>query len=617
MWTNKMLSLKKIIKHRTIQLLLIVFVTYLAYSNILDNEFVWDDNYFIVSWEQIRDFGNAPDLLKGELPPGQGGVYRPIRSVSYATSYHLFGTNPLGYHLQSITIHLLCTILIYLIILKMTQKSILALMTSLLFGVHPIHTEAITFITTSFDIIGVVFFFAAFYFYLISRQKSNGNSKAYLSGAYFLSILCAAIAFFTYELTLTLPFLLILYELIRHKRFSWVIRKGHLKCIPYFAFAGIYLFIRFFVTDTPARSGYFADSFYLTALTMVKVIIKYLLISIIPLNLTVNHIIPGNILTTKVSENVVGVFLAQSLSDPPIIIATLLLLTLFFTALRLFRTRPLISFSIGWFFICLLPVSNLFFPFGTIMAEKYLYISSFAACFMISFLLYKLYCFRSYRFRFSRYIKIAVILLFASLFLFYSFQTHQRNNDWQDSFSLWSKTAQQTPESLTAAHNLGEAYLQLGKPEQGIPHLHKAIRLNPQYTKPYISLASSYIDTHQLKKAEEVLEKTIEMDPDSDIAYIHMGYVYELRKEYNHSITFYRKAIELDDTNAYYHLNLAFVYHLQGRSSLAAISVKKAISLDQNFESMLIQSARKHKKHGNYVKAKAFYARASVGRKYR
>ena len=337
-----MCRISKYIYDPRLHLLLIVLVTAFSYSNIFQNEFVWDDPHFIVSWEEIQDLRNIPNLLMGDLPPEHRDVYRPIRSVSYALSYQLFGTDPFGYHLLSISVHLLCTILIYLIVLRITKKNMVALITSLLFGAHPVHTEAITFITTSFDIIGMTFFFAAFHFYLLSQQKGNPDHIAHYRVAYFISILCAAIAFFTYELTLTLPFLLVLHQSCFGRQTGlnlWSKVKVHL---PYFLAAIIYLTIRFVVVEVGSRGGYFAGSFYHTSLTMLKAFTKYLLILLFPINIGIEHVLPTNILTLSAyAVNKPAAFLSQSIFDPAVVLSILLFFGIFLLRLVLNYISPI------------------------------------------------------------------------------------------------------------------------------------------------------------------------------------------------------------------------------------------------------------------------------------
>src|SRR3989344_3831037 len=111
-------------------LLSLISITFLAFVNIIDNEFAYDDNSFIVSWEQIRQIENLPSLYQGDLPVGHQGVYRPLRSLFYTISYKLYGQNPQGYHIQAITVHIINTLLVYLIVLFLLKNNTVPYLTA-------------------------------------------------------------------------------------------------------------------------------------------------------------------------------------------------------------------------------------------------------------------------------------------------------------------------------------------------------------------------------------------------------------------------------------------------------------------------------------------------------
>ena len=215
---------RNFLKNTKLQLLVILLLTGLSYSNIFQNEFIWDDPGFIKQWETIRSFKNIPKLLQGDTPLDHASVYRPVRGIFYTISYHLWGQeNPLGYHIQSLLIYFGIIILVYLITQMVIGSWLLVhrkkqstnyqlpttnqipFITALLFALHPIHVEAISFITASFDTIGILFFFLAFYLYIKFQQQ-----KRILF--YLLSLLSSLLAFFTYEMTLVLPLGLMLYD---------------------------------------------------------------------------------------------------------------------------------------------------------------------------------------------------------------------------------------------------------------------------------------------------------------------------------------------------------------------------------------------------------------------
>ena len=149
-------------------LAVVLFLTVLCYSNIFKNEFVCDDLAFIVNWPLIQDARNWPQFFGPEnQPESERGVYSPLKTLVHSLSYQAFELNTFGYHVLSLLIHLAGTTLVFLIAAQLTQSVLAAFLASVIFGVHPVHVEAITFITASVDTLGVVLMFASFYSWII------------------------------------------------------------------------------------------------------------------------------------------------------------------------------------------------------------------------------------------------------------------------------------------------------------------------------------------------------------------------------------------------------------------------------------------------------------------
>ncbi len=416
---------------RTIQIFIITILTILAYTNIFWNGFVIDDQYF------IKD--------RNTDPPSQLGVFRPIRSLLYSFYFQIWGTeNPTGYHFHSLAVHLLSAILVYLICTKVFPKA--ALTTGVLFTLHPIHTESITYIAASMEMVGVLFMLLSFYLYLKSRNIS--------------SYLFASLAFFTYEMTLTLPLILILYE--------WQLGNHNWKKVmPIGILMGTYLFVRIGVFHiSPARGDYLAYSFYHTQLTMIQMWVKYIWMLIWPMSLSHNQtILPGfEAFMTPYSD--LRVVLNQTIFDPLILGAMSVIGGIWIVGWKLRHKIPIISFAIGWLFLSLLPVAY-FFPQGTAFAEKYLYISSVGFVLLVGYWL-------------SRLGKIGVIATIA-ISLFYGFRTYLRNYDWQTPKSLWEYESRIHPRSELAYYNLGIIYNKNGDKDKAIKAYQKVLEIKPDF----------------------------------------------------------------------------------------------------------------------------------------
>lgn len=445
------------------KLFLIILIGVLAFFNIFFNNFAFDDKHFIVNEPDIRSINIVKSFTEDTR-----GVYRPVRTVFFAISYKLYGLNPFGYHLNSLIIHLIASILVYKITLQIFKKEKTALITALLFTTHPLHTEAVTFMTASFDTIGIVFVLAAFLLYI--------KEKKILSHIFFL------LAAFTYEMTLILPFLLILYDAcfkkIKIKKYT-----------PYFIILFSYFFIRFFIINVGMRNtGYPGGSFLTTMLTITKSIVLYMKLLILPTGLTLGHTFS----------------LATSIFELKVLLSTLLILSLIATA---FLTKKrIVKFAILWFFIALIPVLNII-PIQTPFEERYAYLASVSFCMLLAWGITRIK---------KEHTKIIMIVM---IILAYTAMTLDRNQDWKNDYTLFKKTVELSPDYAKGHNNLGYELITREEYEEAEKELKKSIQLNPKVSLAYSNLALAYLLQDKNEKAVTQAEKATEQDEENDKAY--------------------------------------------------------------------------------------------------
>lgn len=579
-------KISTIINNVKVQILVIILLASAVYANTLSNEFVWDDKRFI-GWELPRSFKNIPIFLIGGLPPPHQGDYRPIKGIILTIDYFLFRANPFGYHLQAILIHLASTLLVYSVVklilknrLSSVSASIVAFMTALIFGVHPIQTEAITFVTSSSDVIGVTFLLASFYFYL-KNQSDQANRKLYLV----LSAIFAYLAYLSYEMTFVLPLLIILYDLC-FKRFSFsTIKNNYKKYLIYFGLLFIYLFLRLVILNVRQEEDYLAGSFYFTMLAMIKVVGKYILLIIWPVNLTINHQISKGISSWPGIEFNKEAVLSQSVSDPQLILSIGVIVLLLLIAVFTVKKIPIITFGIFWFFISIASVLNVI-PISALMAERYLYMASIGYCLILAFIIFTIYN----RFKgvpFSLIGQIGVVCFFIATLSFYSYRTVLRNFDWKDSFTLWSKVVKESPQSVIGHHNLGSAYLEADEFDKAIKEFEIASIYNSKnfYEVP-LNLGIAYFKKNQFDLAQEQFQITIEKKPNSYLTHFFLAEIYSQKGEVDKAVEAYKKAVELNPNFYDPYINLGIIFAQQKKFDEAIELFKKAKRINKN----LVQS---------------------------
>ncbi|MBL7054179.1 tetratricopeptide repeat protein [Candidatus Woesearchaeota archaeon] len=592
--------MKKISKN-LIAVFLIIFLSITAYGNIFINDFVWDDYMFILENTEIKSFSNVLGFFTSSID----GLYRPLRSISYAVVYSVFKDNPFGYHLYALFLHIMISILAYFIILKIINKRNIALIASLLFALHPVHTGRVTNMTAGFDLLGIFLYLLAFYFYVwFSKcRKSEISEHAQKSKRFFtnkklnyliLSVIIFFIGLLASEEVITLPLIIILYEFSFNKeRFS----KDNFKSLfkrysPFFIIAGIYVFFRFFVLGMYGRvPEYASQGWYFTGITMTKVFIGYILLLIFPFDLKLFH----------------DVAIANSIFD--VLLPILILIFIVFITIRLFN--KITFFCVFWFFITLLPVSNIV-PLVVLMAERYLYLPSLGFCLLLAFAFDKIY-----NLDIKKNIRIGLVVFIVLLFLSYSFAVVKRNAEWKDNLTLWTETVKDSPNNSGAHDNLGFTYERMGRYKEAITEFSKAIELKPdnykahtnlgvalakvglynysiiefetaltfnQYYKTYNKLGLVYAETGEYEKAILMLNKTVVLKPKYAKGYNDLGTIYGQVGSFDASLEAFKTAIILDKDYADAHYNLGVLYDFLGERGKALEELRKSVSLEPDNE---------------------------------
>jgi len=413
---------------------------------------------------------------------------------------------------------------------------------------HPVHTEAVTFITANFDLFGIIFYLLAFLYYIKATEENN---KLYLHS---ISIIFFLLGIFTNEFVITLPLILILYDFFyKNLRESTFIPK--LKhYFSYFIIALGFLFIRFKLIGVFARIEGYQSNYFGKVLTMPQVITKYIQILFVPFNLSVDHRV--NI---------------ASLAG--IIFFSFIVLLILGSAFILRKRSKLASFGILWFFITLLPVMNIV-PIQRMMAEVYLYLPSIGFCIFLAWLIRKI---PKLKFKNAKlcYFLILIIVLGS-----YSVISFNRNTIWKDEFSLWNNAIKTNPESSKAHSNLA---LELDKRElydKAIEEYKISIQLNPNRAKTYFNLGVVYSKVEAVNEAIDAYTISLELEPNGAEAYNNRGILYAKQNLSELAINDFKNALALNPRFVQAYVNLGIVYNNKGMVEEAKRAFDKAYELN-------------------------------------
>jgi hypothetical protein len=271
--------------------LIILLVSFSVYFNALFNEFVYDDLPNVVENPWIKDFNNIPQIFTTYFsafdPNTAASYYRPLIHIIDMFTYAVFGLNPFGFHLVNILFHACTSILVFSIAKKMLsefQPSAYArvfspaFLMALLFAVHPIHTEAVTWVSGITDLSYAFFYLLSLYLYM--RSETGGRINYYLSlVSFFLSTLCK-------EPALTLPFILIVYDYSFNKM-DFRLTRRTVRYLPYMVLMAIYFVLRLNALGRFAQGYSSIDlNTYQYVINLILLFSQYIQKLILPFNLS-------------------------------------------------------------------------------------------------------------------------------------------------------------------------------------------------------------------------------------------------------------------------------------------------------------------------------------------
>jgi len=533
-----------------------------VYLNSLHNEFLFDDLETIVQ-QQLSGSGGLTGQL-ARLLKGQP-AYRPLRSASYAFDYALSGLDPWGYHVTNILYHAFAAILVFASARILFDRWRPALIAALLFAVHPIQTDAVTYLSGRRDVLSGLFVLAGFYAFL--RYRLSGR-RAYIA----LNLVCYVLAFFSKESGIVLPLLCFASDVVRRLASrplggrpsplqeiwsaAWAsFRQGLLLYLPLLLMAGgLAGYVLFLVRGTWQRT-YHGGSLWFTLLTEARVVLHYLALLVFPVTLNADYSYNAFPVTT-------------SWTDPKALVAVAILSALAVALCWGLVARPLVAFGGLWFGIALLPVSQIV-PHHEMMAEHYLYLPS-AGFFLLVAALVDPFLDD------PRVAPVAVGVGLAILLLL-GLRTVWRNADWRDELTLWSKTVQTAPSAVRARNNLGAAYLRRGQLSQAQVHLEAALRIQPEFAFAHANLGKVYLDRGALDRAEQELVTALRLKPNEAIPRLWLGAVYVRMGEVGKAEQQFRLVLARPPFDAYAYNNLGALFAMGGRLPEAESAFKEAL----------------------------------------
>lgn len=561
----------------------------ITYSNTFNSPFVFDGVSYIVENASIRNISDLKSIWS----------FYPARSLTFLTfafNYSLHGLNPQGYHIVNLIIHLCSSLLVWWLAMLIFQtprvkdkpisrySCLIAFLSALVFTVHPIQTQSVTYIYQRSTIMVSMFYLLSLCLYVRARL-SHANKTTFLL-CYAGSLITASLGMFTKETMFTLPLVILLFELCFFKPS----KKHNLRYIMPFLLLLLVVPLTIFLTRTVhfKKTGIFADknimllpSYYI--LTQFRVFITYIKLILFPINQNLDYDYP----------------IYHSLLQMPVLLSALFVAVIIGIGIRLFKRQPLLSFCILWFFITLLPESSII-TLNDVINEHRLYLPmAGASIFLITMLYYLL----NKRPQFM----LAVILI---ILLFYSSLTYFRNIIWKDELTLWSDTVEKSPNKARVYNGRGVAYINKGQYDKALADFSRALEINSNYANIYYNRAYAYTNKDEHEKAISDYSEAIKINPRDKEAYNNRGAAYGQKGQYDKAISDFTAALILNSKNSDLYNNRGTAFMKKGLYDDAISDFTEAIKIDPDYARAYCNRGTAYKEKNQYDKAISDYTEA-------
>lgn len=554
-------------------------LVFAAYSNSFTAGLIFDSSPVVEQDPRIREATpkNIESIMTGPYwyVNATAGLYRPVTTFSYLANYAAFGNgaSPVGYHWVNFALHAINTALVYSLGILIFEQSSLALALAALWGLHPVLTESVTNIVGRADLLAAFGVLAGLSCYARAMSVAGWRCLAWLGAL----VVAQAVGLFSKESGIVLPGILLLYDLTWSERSTWRARAPAYAALalPIAAFfylrGGLDTHMLIEFTENPlVKAG-----FWTARITAVKVIGKFLWLFLWPAKLSADY-----------SYNAVPLFggSASSWEDAKALAALAICLGCVLLAVRWRHTVKPFLFFLAFFFVTLLPTSNLFITIGSIMAERFLYLPSIGLAGCLVAVIHQLVQRLSAKWRVAP--KAAWVAMGVACLVFAA-RTYARNFDWQNARALWTSTVNASPESARPHYNLATELAQIpGELPNAIAEFEAALRIRPDYAEAHYNLGNAFaLMPNHLPDAITEYQAALRYAPNLIEAHYSLGNVLaHMPGRLPDSINEYQAALRIQPNYVYAHNNLGTALaRTPGRLQEAITEFEAAVRLRPDY----------------------------------
>ena len=513
------------------------------YGQVIGFDYVnFDDNSYIYNNPHVAN-GLTLNNLFWALTTFDQSNWHPVTWISYLIDMELFGADAGGQHVVNLIFHIANSILLFILLKKMTSQRLASALVAFLFAVHPLHVESVAWISERKDVLSTLFLFLCLYAY-------HNYIKNPLPYTYVLIFILFALGLMAKPMLVTFPFVLLLLDIWPLERVKFWNNEGDAKAVKRFLVLVFEKLPFFLLTALSALLTFLAQkqgdsvASNIDALNRLgnalSAYIKYLYKTVAPFHLSVFYPYP------------------EKIESWHVILSASLLLAIFLLSIRYIRKLPWLFVGFCWYLGTLVPVIGIIQVGNQAMADRYTYIPLIGIFIIVSWGVDTIIR----RFKW----KNPLFMLFGTgLIAYFSVLSFFQVGVWKDSIALFQHSLKHTENNYVAHTHLGVAYAKKGRDEKALKHYRAALSIKPTFFSTWNSLAGFWMDNRQYQKALNCYRKALQNKQGSVEILTNKAVAHMALGEIDKAISLYHQSIR-DNGNyypAHHYLGLALI--MKGR----------------------------------------------------
>jgi tetratricopeptide (TPR) repeat protein len=539
-------------RDRTLPILIaLVALNLFVYWGVQRFDFVnWDDPNYLTENTNVQA-GLTPSNVWWALTTGHSPYWHPLTWLSHLADVSLYGMDPGPHHVTSLIIHVASTLLLFLLLRRMTAEVWPSAFVAAMFAVHPLHVESVAWLAERKDVLSSFFLLVTIWMYVRYVESRAWRRYLMVIGAYALALMAK-------PMVVTLPFALLLLDL-------WPIRRRDLQtCL---------------VEKLPLVAMALATS--IATLVVQKQVGAVAGLSMLPLPLRIENALVGYVAYLKATiwpVHLAAFYPLREIAAWQAVAATALLLVLTALSWRLRRRDPYVIVGWLWYIVTVAPVIGLMQAGEQARADRFMYVP------IVGLLIAAAWGGRDLARRVSlpgRAVGAAAV----AIVLIAAWVARAQAATWSDSLTLWRHAAAVTDRNYVAYENLAQAQRERGQLDEAEANYRQALAMAAGPSAAYAAIIHNSLGMvlergGRSGEARDHFAEAARLDPRFAEAQTNLANALAGAGAFAEAVPHYRVAIELQPEYTEPRVGLGAALLREGNAADAAAQYREALRLD-------------------------------------